>query len=149
MAIWQAYLKGANQMALAAEYGLTQGRISQIISEVRASLPERDKSELVQESAEFMRWARAQALTLWEATGAPVTAGKDGDVVYDPETGAIVRDHAGRLAGLRTAVDVERHLAKLLGLDAATKLDANVTGDESAAMAALAAEAAQRVAGDE
>lgn len=148
-AIWLAYLKGASQSALAREHGVSQQRISAIIAGIRATLPERSKEELVERSAAFLDWARAQALTLWEMEGAPVTAGKDGDVVYDPETMKIVRDHSGRLAGLRTAVDIEARAAKLLGLDAANRSEVTVSGAETDAMAAVAAEAARRVAGDD
>lgn len=146
--IWLDYAKGASQPALARLHGLSQQRISQILAEQRAALPPREREELIARAVAFLDWAKSEALTLWAMAGAPVTSGKDGDVVHDPETGAVVRDHGGRLAGLKTAVEIERHLAKLLGLDAASKIEATVSGDEALAVAALAEEAAARVAGE-
>ncbi|MBE4789950.1 sigma factor-like helix-turn-helix DNA-binding protein [Streptomyces caniscabiei] len=39
-AIWRAYLEGRTQEAIAEEFGVSQQRVSQIISEVRESIPE-------------------------------------------------------------------------------------------------------------
>lgn len=146
--IWAAYVRGETQAAIGARYGITQQAVAKVVAQMRSDIPERIKEDVIHREVEFLDWARTEALTLWDAQGAPVTAGKDGDLVYDPETGGIVRDHAGRLAGLRTAVDISARLAKMLGLDAASRVDATVSGAETAAMAALAEEAARRVAGD-
>jgi hypothetical protein len=66
------------------------------------------------------------ALELAEMRGAPVTAGKDGDVVLDPEDATVVRDYSLRLAALEQARKADVEIRKLHGLDAATKVD--VTG---------------------
>src|SRR5688500_11698774 len=39
-AIWRSYLLGRTQEAIAAEHNITQQRVSQILAEVRASIPE-------------------------------------------------------------------------------------------------------------
>lgn len=44
--IWRGYLFGKTQEALAEEFGISQSRISQVIQEVRESLPEADAQEL-------------------------------------------------------------------------------------------------------
>lgn len=146
--MWLAYVQGETQASLAARHGITQQAVSKALAEVRNEIPERVRDELITRSVAFLDWARKEALTLWAMEGAPVTAGKDGDVVLDPETHTVVRDHTGRLAGLRTAVDIDTRLAKLLGLDAASKVEATVSGDETTAALALAEAAARRVAGE-
>lgn len=150
--IWRDYCGGKTQEALAAEHGLSRGRVSQIIRQVRDSIPEEVREEEVQRSLEMLRELRAGALEVWRMAAAPVTAGKDGDLLYDPEhagpdgkSPALVRDHTGRLRALETAVKVDQRISQLLGLDAAQKLDHRITGGEEREAERLAAEAAARV----
>lgn len=145
--IWRDYCAGKTQAALAAEHGISQGRVSQIISQVRASLPKEDRAEELERSLEMLHELRAGALEVWRMAAAPVTAGKDGDPVMDPETGEWVRDHGGRLRALETALKVDQRIAQLLGLDAAQKVDLSVEAGERLAAERLAAEAAQRLHG--
>lgn len=149
--IWRDYCGGMTQAALAARYGLSQGRVSQIISQVRDSIPDEVREEEVQRSLEMLRELRAGALEVWRMAAAPVTAGKDGDLLYDPEappgTSALVRDHTGRLRALETALKVDQRIAQLLGLDAAQKLDMHVEAGERVAAERLAQEARQRLHG--
>lgn len=44
--VWKAYLSGQTQCALAEKYGVTQARISQIIRDVRLSIPEETTDDL-------------------------------------------------------------------------------------------------------
>lgn len=44
--IWRSYLFGKTQEAIAEEYGISQQRVSEIVREVRESLPETDAQEL-------------------------------------------------------------------------------------------------------
>lgn len=145
--IWRDYCAGMTQEALAKREGLSQARISQIISQVRDSIPDEDRELEVQRSLEMLRELRAGALEVWRMVAAPVTVGKDGDLLRDPETDQWVRDHTGRLRALETAVKVDLRISQLLGLDAAVKMDHTVTGVEVAAADRLAQEAAARVAG--
>jgi hypothetical protein len=147
--IWRDYCAGRTQEALAAEYGLSQARVSQIIRQVRDGIPEEDRELEVQRSLEMLRELRSGALEVWRMVAAPVTAGKDGDLVLDPESGEYVRDHGGRIRALEAALKVDQRIAQLLGLDAATKLDMNVSQGEVRAAEKLAQEAAARVAGAE
>lgn len=147
--IWRDYCGGVTQEALAARYGISQARVSQIIRQVRDSIPEEVREEEVQRSLEMLRELRSGALEVWRMAAAPVTAGKDGDLLYDPEappgTSALVRDHTGRLRALETALKVDQRISNLLGLDAAQKLDHRITGGEEREAERLAAEAAARV----
>lgn len=146
--IWRDYCGGRTQAALAAEHGISQNRVSQIVAQVRDSIPEEDREEEVRRSLEMLRELRAGALEVWRMVAAPVTAGKDGDLVLDPVSGEYVRDHGGRLRALEAALKVDQRIAQLLGLDAATKLDMNVAAGETRAAEKLAEDAARRVAGE-
>lgn len=146
--IWRDYCAGVTQEELARREGLSQSRVSQIIAQVRDSIPEEDRELEVQRSLEMLRELRAGALEVYRMRAAPVTAGKDGDLVVDPEDGTYVRDHTGRLRALETALKVDARIAALLGLDAAQKLDMNVSAGEVRAAEKLAADAAARVHGE-
>lgn len=145
--IWRDYCAGRTQEALAAEHGISQARVSQIISQVRDSIPEEVREEEVQRSLEMLRDLRAGALEIWRMAAAPVFVGKDGTPALDPEHKTWVRDHTGRLRALETALRVDLRISQLLGLDAAQKLDHTVTGAEERAAQLLADEAARRVSG--
>lgn len=92
------------------------------MKEVRAKLPPLDLEGMRAESLALHQEIQRKALALAELAGAPVTAGKDGDVVYDPEGNVIVRDYSGRIAALKLASDADREIRKLHGLDAAQKV---------------------------
>jgi hypothetical protein len=132
--IWRDYCRGANMATLAERYDLSIGRISQICAEVRDGLGEEVRNEVIAQEAELLRTLRDEVLAeVYDAMPAPVTAGKDGDIVKDPETGETVRDHAGRLAGLAAANNLTMRLHRLLGIDAPAKLDLNMNGEEERA----------------
>jgi hypothetical protein len=56
-----------------------------------------------------------------------VTAGKDGEVVRDPETEEIVRDYGLRLSTVDRLVKLDERLAKLTGADAPQKVEGSLT----------------------
>lgn len=127
-AIWQAYIRGATQEALARKFQISQQRVSQVIRDVRNNMPEETKAEIVQREIELLYATREHVIELMEQAVATGEA-------------KLALDAVDRL------VRVGERQARLLGLDAATKVEANVTADESAATIALAADAARRVAG--
>ena len=145
--IWRDYCGGMTQAALAKREGLTQGRVSQIIRQVRNSIPEVKREEEVQRSLEMLHALRVEALKVLALRAAPVTAGKDGDVLLDPEDGEVVRDHTGRLRALETAMKVEQRIGQILGYDAAQKLDMHVEAGERVAAEKLALDAKRRLDG--
>ncbi|QKV74551.1 hypothetical protein [Amycolatopsis sp. Hca4] len=64
---------------------------------------------------------------LLDVDPAPVTAGKDGDVVRDPETEEIVRDYGLRLSTVDRLIKLDERLAKLTGADAPQKVEGSLT----------------------
>jgi DNA-binding XRE family transcriptional regulator len=126
--IWRwISLRGKTQAWCAEHYGISQQRVAQIEKDVRDSIPPIDRAELIQESIELIKYVKDQAVAMVEMAGAPVAVGKDGSILYDPETGAVVRDYAARDRALATALKADDTLAKRLGLDAATKTETTAT----------------------
>lgn len=111
------------QRRIAERMGISQERVSQILTQVRAKLPPVDLQAVRQESLALHRRTQELAMELAEMIGAPVTAGKDGTVVYDPESGEAVRDYSLRLAALETARKADVEMRKLHGVDAAQKTE--------------------------
>jgi transcriptional regulator with XRE-family HTH domain len=113
------------QREIASRMDLSQQRVSQILADARAKLPPVDLEAIRRESLELHLKTQRAALELAEMRGAPVTAGKDGDIVRDDD-GSMVRDYSLRLAALEQARKADVEIRKLHGLDAAQKVD--VTG---------------------
>lgn len=128
--------------ALAEKHGISKPRVFEIIQQVRNDVPQENRLEVIREQIDWLRETRRSIMELWDRDGAPVTAGKDGDLVVDPETGAVVRDHTGRLNAAKVALQFAEREAKLLGLDAAQKVE--LAGEDEASRK-LAAESAAYV----
>lgn len=140
--IWRDYCAGATQEALAEEHSLAQSRISQIIAQVRDSIPEEEIEERKKRHLgvldEMSRLMYDQAL----AQPAPAFSPK-GDILRD-EDGDVVRDTGARMAAVDRLGRLLERQAKLLGMDAASKVDLNMMAQQRAAE--VAAEAASRMA---
>jgi DNA-binding transcriptional regulator YbjK len=147
--IWQMTIMGKTQEAIAEELGIDQSTVSRAIAAVRASIPEVDKAQAFQRELDFLDQLRAMSVEIANMPAAPVTAGKDGDVVLDPETGAVVRDYGGKLAAMDRAVKMHERYAKLLGLEAPTKVDMTVQEQVQQAAQAAAADALTMLHGGE
>lgn len=137
--IWQEYCRGATMEALAEKHGISKPRVHEIIQQVRNDVPQENRLEVIREQIDWLRETRRSIMELWDKNGAPVTAGKDGDLVYDPENNTVVRDHTGRLNAAKVALQFAEREAKLLGLDAAQKVE--LSGEDEASRK-LAAESA-------
>lgn len=143
--IWSLWVSGWTQEAIAEKYGIHQTRVSQILAAVRATLPEVDRTHLIQRELDFLDTNRRMACELATAP-LPPAFDKDGNALRDPRTGEVVQDAAGRVAAVKLALEVQRDMRKLLGLDQPIKVDATVTDAAAVKAAELAAEAAARMA---
>ena len=92
--IWRAYLFGKTQEAIAEEFELSQQRVSEVIREVRESLPETDANEL--------RRADLERLDAMLPNNIMLAVAGDKDAV-------------------NSVLKIMERRAKLLGLDAPTK----------------------------
>jgi hypothetical protein len=125
MEIYEKRIRGASLASLAGEYGLTDASISNICAEVRRTLPERSREELIAASLDQLEYLREKVIELSNMRGAPVTAGQLGEILLD-EDGEIVRDYSLRLRAIDQAHKLNQTFAKRLGLDAPT--ETKVTG---------------------
>lgn len=114
------------QREIAERFDISQPAVSAILAKARAKLPPPDLGAIRQEAIALYEAVQREAWNLAGMEGAPVTAGKDGDLVLDPKTGEHVRDYQGRIMALRLALAAGEDLRKLMGADAATKTE--VTG---------------------
>lgn len=121
MEIYEKRIRGASLATLAGEYGLTDASISNICKEVRRTLPERSREELIAASLDQLEFLREKVLELVNMPGAPVTAGQLGEILVDPETGETVRDFGLRTKAIAEAHRLNQTFAKRLGLDAPTE----------------------------
>lgn len=141
--IWKWYCRGMTQVALAEKYGLSNQRISQIIAEVRESIPPEDKDQVRREHLELAREMRAELAKLVDK--GPIPAYSNGRPIT-LDDGTTAEDHSGRLAAMDRLTRWLERESKLLGIDAPTRVDATVALTEQEAATALAAEAAARMA---
>lgn len=129
--IWRDYCRGLTQQEIARRYELSQARVSEVIKQVRDSIPEQDRAEAVVEVRDFLRELRAEASRIADMDPVPVYHPRTGEILCDP-TGRPVYDYAGKLRAMETAARFAEHERKLIGLDAAVKVDMSTT-DQSAA----------------
>jgi|SRR5882757_2206710 len=108
---------------IAEEYGISIARVSEICATVRNKISPHDLSEFRQRSLEMYDEVASRAMEIADMLPAPVTVGKDGLPLQDPETGEWVRDYSGRLTALSTAMKADGEIRKLMGLDAASKTE--------------------------
>lgn len=122
--IWRAVtIYRKTREAVAEEHGISRQRVDQIIADVRENLPPEDVSEMRRESLELYAEMTRRALEIVDLIPAPLVAGKDGDLVEDPDTGEYVRDYSGRIKAMEAAVKFDQERRKLMGLDAAQKIE--------------------------
>ncbi len=117
---WHA-VERKTQREIAALLGITQQAVSFRLQQIRKKIPPIDLDAVRQEMLAIYADSLRATAELMAMDGVPVTAGKDGDYVYDPETQKVARDYSGRIAAIKTRNDVTAHMRKLLGLDAAEK----------------------------
>lgn len=122
--VWQRYaIHGWTQARIAEHFGISQARVSTIITEIGKTLSAApDGQELIKKSYDFLLDVQRRVMEIADLAGAPVAVGKDGEILYDPDTGAVVRDFSGRLRALETAMKVDAQVAKRFGLDAPDKV---------------------------
>lgn len=113
--IWDAVVRGETQASIAAREGLTNQRISQIVTKIRGTMGRGSKADVRQELAEQLHRLRQLAAELTEKPAPP--AFFQGEPLVDPNTRSVVEDHSGRLAAMAAVIKVQERLSKLLGLD--------------------------------
>lgn len=111
------------QQQIADKFGISRQRVQQILDEERSRIKPPDMMAMREKALRRQEDIIRRAYEVAEMLGAPVTAGKDGAVVIDPETGKVVRDMSAKLNALALALKTDAETRKLLGLDAASKTE--------------------------
>lgn len=142
--IWKLHIAGASETTIGQrlpDFGypaLSQQRVSDIVREIKASLPAPDKADILRREIELLETLRVDVLKLWDSDPAPAYSA--GRPVLD-DNGKTVADHSGRLAALNALINLHTKLDNLLGLAAPKRQEVAITGAEDATTA-VAAEAA-------
>lgn len=143
--IWEDYCAGWTQAGLAEREGLSQQRISEIIAQVRAEIPPPDLDELRQRQVDVLAELQRSAVDIARLPPAP--AYSNGRMMVDDD-GNPIMDYAARINGIRTAAQITERAAKLLGLDAPSKVEHGVSDQAAQAAAQAAADALSRLHGE-
>jgi len=144
--IYRAYCLGTTQEALAQEHGISQERVSAIIRNVTASIPEEDIAERRKRLLDNLDILGNVAAEIMETR--PSQAYSNGRPMFN-EDGTPVLDYSTRMAALDRLVKLGERQAKILGLEAAQRVDVTVSEQAKRAQEAAAADALAFLAGPE
>lgn len=123
--MWRRYCNGETQQAIADRFGLTQGRVSAILTAIRATVPRRTREQWRQEFADQLDRLRATCQEIADARPAPAYRGET--PLRDPETDEPVWDHGGRLAAVDRVLKIQERTSRLLGVDEPAKIESDAT----------------------
>jgi hypothetical protein len=136
--IYRAYILGTTQEELAEKHGIDQTRVSQIIRQVVAGIPEEDLAERRKRSLDVLDVLGREMAELMDAP-LPQAYSNGRPMVNDD--GTPIYDTSARTAAVDRILKITERQAKLLGLDAATKVDVGVSEQAKEAAASAAADA--------
>jgi hypothetical protein len=140
---YRLHCQGWTQAKIGLALGVSREVVSVDLRIHRSTIPPEDLARVRQDHIRQLAQLRESMYELSQMDGAPVTSGKDGDVVRDPDTNQVVRDYSLRVAATKeTRALIERE-AKLLGVDATSKVEVSgeiaVAGSIEQELAKLAA----------
>ena len=144
--IYRAFILGSTQEALAEQHGITQQRVSEIIKAVTASIPEEDIAERRKRLLDNLDVLGTVAAEIMESPLNP--AYSNGRIMLDQE-GRPILDAGPRLAALDRVIKIGERQAKILGLEAAQRVDVTVSEQAKRAAESAAADAMAFLAGPE
>lgn len=120
MRLWA---EGYTQKAIGERFGINDRAVSAIIQRERIKMHAYDRDELIQREIAFLDDLRTRAIEIANQPGTPVTAGKDGNLVIDPDTGTVVRSKTEQIAAMREARGTSQDMRRLCGLDQPVKTE--------------------------
>lgn len=142
--MYTLWCQGWTYEKIGEKFSMPRSTVGDHVLAYRKTIPPADREATRQDHARLLQILKESMADLVKKDGAPVTAGKDGDVVRDPSTGAVVRDYSLRIAAGRELRALIEREAKALGTDAAAKVEhtgtIEVQGTVEAEIARLAAE---------
>lgn len=123
--IWRAYITGRNQEWIGQHFGISQQRVSQILTAVRDALPDDERDE----------WRLIAIQTLWEVHAdlvdlvrapLPPAFSQRGEILRN-EDEAVVHDAANRLAAVGQLLRLQERMGRTLGTDAPERFEGTAT----------------------
>lgn len=141
-AIYQAYILGTTQEELAQRHGISQPQVSEIIAQVRASIPEEDLAAARTDHLDVLRRLATVAAEIMDEPAAQ--AYSNGRPMFNDD-GVPIRDHGARLAAIDRILKIGERASKVLGLDAPVKADVTVSESADRVAEAAAADAIARM----
>jgi hypothetical protein len=134
--------RGLTIRAIAARDNVSPTTVHAAIKRVRETIPQETRDARIVDVLDFYARVRERAWELADMPGIPIVD-RRGEVVHDAE-GEPAYDYSGRLRALDTAMKTIEAERRMLGLDAAQKIEQTVTDQVAAEKAAR--EAADRLA---
>lgn len=119
--IWSMKCRGMRGEDIAARMGISQQRVSQIVTRMRARYPLADRAVKRQELSERLDELRVVAAEIVHRPLPPATS--NGVVIIDPRDGSVVEDVSGRLTAVTVETKLMERQSKLLGLDAPAQME--------------------------
>ena len=144
--IYRAWIMGTTQEDLAERHEISHQRVSQIIREVQASIPEEDLAERRKRVLDVLDVVGQEMAAILDTP--PARAYSNGRPMEN-EDGTPILDYSTRMAAADRLVKLTERQAKLLGLDAAARVDVTVSEQAKAAEAKAAADALAFLHGDD
>jgi hypothetical protein len=142
--IYRGYILGTTQEELAELHGISQQRVGQVIREVVAAIPEEDLAERRKRTLDVLDVVGREMAAIMDAPAAQ--AYSNGRPMVNDD-GTPILDYGSRMAAADRLVKITERQAKLLGLDAAQKVDIGVSEQAKEAAASAAADALAFLAG--
>lgn len=138
--MWDMFVRNQSERDICAKFAVSVQEFRDAMKRVRLSIPDEDIEDLRKQHLDELRRASAMVWEVAQMAPAPITAGKDGHFVRDPErrvmnpeTGEwyspLVRDYGARMTAVDKIVKIQERTAKLVGLDAPIKVSHTVTTD--------------------
>lgn len=141
---WALYCQGWTQPQIAEHFKIDQSTVSDDFKAYREAMPALSRETMIQRHHDTLADITRRLDEISRLDAPPVTAGKDGDVVRDPETGEVVRDYGAQVTALGQIRATLAQEAKLAGLNAADKVEVSgsvtVAGSVDAELNELAAQ---------
>ena len=151
--IWELHLAGWSQEHIGARFNITQGRVSQILKQIRESIPEATREELITTEVERLDYALGKTVEVLERPHVVVTPSgrvaheiveyardEDGNILLDkhgnfiPKKVRKVMDDGPILQAVDRLVLIGKERRKIFGLDAATRTEVSGPGGDPIAV---------------
>src|SRR5829696_200490 len=130
--IFQAWAFGATQEAIAEEFDMSIANVRRILKQVEQTSPQIARDELRLRLTEAALIMSRSALEIYNKPAPPITSGKDGNVVYDPDTGEVARDYSAKIRAGEYWLKIVDRLSKLAGADMPVQHEVTVAAGQAA-----------------